>query len=127
MSDNRRILIIDDDMTLRESIADLFRISGYQVVEAASGEQGLASVQKERPDLIISDLMLPGIDGIEIRKRLLQSPDGSIQFIFVSAKAEVHALLRQHGLEHEIVVTKPFDSLELQRMVEEILVREPGP
>ena len=59
MNENRRILIIDDDVTLKESISDLFRLSGYQVVEAASGEQGLERLQAARPDLIISDLMLP--------------------------------------------------------------------
>src|SRR5258705_2158847 len=117
MTGKPRILIIDDDMTLRESIADLFRISDYEVVEASSGEQGLQRLEQGRPDIIISDVMLPGIDGIELRKRLLQSPEGSIPFIFISAKADVHSLLRQNELDRETVVSKPFDSLELLRIV----------
>jgi len=126
MTDKRTILIIDDDETLRESIADLFRLSGFQVLEAASGEQGLAMAHQQRPDIIISDLMLPGLDGVEVRKHLLQTPEGSIPFVFISAKADVHSILQEHGLGQELFLPKPFDSLKLVEMVDQILIHDPG-
>src|SRR5262245_19976293 len=121
MADKRTILIIDDDQTLRESISDLFRLSGYQVLEAASGEQGLDIVLKQRPNIIVSDLMLPGLDGVGVRKRLLQTSEGSIPFVFISAKADVHSILQEHGLGDEMFLPKPFDSLKLVEMVDQIL------
>lgn len=67
---NRKALIIEDEATVRASVAALLENNGWEIVEAESGEKGLAFAQKEHPDLILLDVMLPGIDGFTVYKEL---------------------------------------------------------
>ena len=66
----RTLLVVDDDMTLRELLADYFSQAGYRVVAAGDGSHGLTLALAEHPDLIILDLMMPGMDGWEVCRNI---------------------------------------------------------
>ncbi len=70
----KTILIIEDDKFLRELIAQKLRKEGYEVSEAVNGEEGIKKVQEEKPDLVLLDLILPGIDGFEVLSKFRDDP-----------------------------------------------------
>jgi len=70
----KKILIIEDDKFLRELIAQKLIKEGYDIVEAVDGEKGIKSVKEEKPDLILLDLILPGIDGFEVLSKIKEDP-----------------------------------------------------
>jgi len=70
----KKILIIEDDKFLRELITQKLIKEGYDIIEAVDGEKGIKSVKKEKPDLILLDLILPGIDGFEVLAKIKENP-----------------------------------------------------
>lgn len=70
----KKILIVEDDKFLRELIAQKLIKEGYDIVEAVDGEKGIKSVKEEKPDLILLDLILPGIDGFEVLAKIKENP-----------------------------------------------------
>jgi DNA-binding response OmpR family regulator len=70
-----KILIVEDDKFLRELIAKKLKNKGFDVVEAVDGEEGLKKIKEERPDLVLLDLILPGIDGFEVLARVKEDPN----------------------------------------------------
>lgn len=81
----KKILIIEDDRFLRELIARKLASEGYETAEAADGENGIISAKSFRPDLILLDLILPGIDGFEVLERIKQDKEtGSVLVIILS-------------------------------------------
>jgi DNA-binding response OmpR family regulator len=70
-----KILIVEDDRFLRELIARKLRNEGYEVLEAVDGEEGLKKIKEEKPDLILLDLILPGIDGFEVLAKTKEDPN----------------------------------------------------
>jgi Response regulators consisting of a CheY-like receiver domain and a winged-helix DNA-binding domain len=70
-----KILIVEDDKFLRELIAKKLKNEGFDVVEAVDGEEGLKKIKEERPDLVLLDLILPGIDGFEVLARVKEDPN----------------------------------------------------
>jgi DNA-binding response OmpR family regulator len=80
-----KILIVEDDRFLRELIARKLRNEGYEVIEAVDGEEGLKRIKEEKPDLVLLDLILPGIDGFEVLERSKGDPEiASIPVIILS-------------------------------------------
>ena len=71
----QKILIIEDDRFLRELMSKKLVGEGYQISEATDGEEGIRSVKSEKPDLVLLDLILPGIDGFEVLTRIKQDPE----------------------------------------------------
>ncbi len=72
---NKKILIIEDDRFLRELIARKLSAQGYEILEAVDGEKGLESIKEENPDIVLLDLILPGIDGFEVLSRVGKDED----------------------------------------------------
>lgn len=118
---SKDILLIDDDALMRRSLGFNLQQSGFQVKSAASAEDGLALAQRERPDLVLLDINLPGMDGLDALKKLR---DGlGIPVIFVTARRrELDEVL---GLElgADDYVTKPFDFDVLLARVKAVLRR----
>lgn len=73
----KKILIIEDDKFLRELISQKISKEGYEIAEAVDGEKGIESVKSEKPDLILLDLILPGIDGFEVLDRIKSDPEAA--------------------------------------------------
>ena len=119
------VLVVDDDPTVREVVITYLSKAGHTVTSAADGNEALASVAETPPELIVLDLMLPGLDGLEVSRRLRQSSD--IPVIMLTAKGSVAD--RVVGLEQgaDDYVTKPFSPRELVLRVDSVLRRTGGP
>lgn len=122
-----KILVVDDERDIIDLISANLRREGYQVVSAETGEDALELVKMERPDLVVLDLMLPGIEGLEVCRQIRGAPDfSSIPILILSAKcAEVDRVL---GLEMgaDDYITKPFSVRELVSRVRVWLRRTGG-
>ncbi|WP_460715656.1 response regulator transcription factor [Nocardioides dilutus] len=120
-----RVLVVDDDATVREVVVSYLRAHDHEVVEAEDGETALARQREEPHDLVVLDLMLPGIDGIEVCRQLRQ--DGDVPVIMLTALGEETD--RVVGLEvgADDYVTKPFSPRELALRVDSVLRRVSSP
>jgi len=115
------IMIVDDE----KQIIDLIKLSlgdEYEYMEALTGEETLLKIEQKIPDLILLDIMMPGMDGYEVAKRLKNNPKTKNTVIaMVSAKKEDHDILMGIDVGAVAFVTKPFNPMELQEKVEELL------
>lgn len=115
----KEILVIEDNQEVRENIAELLSLSGYEVRTAEHGKAGVAAVQEKKPDLILCDVMMPELDGFGVLRVLGQNPlTMDIPFIFLTAKAEKEDFRKGMGLGADDYVTKPFDDVELLDIIE---------
>ncbi|HEX7949558.1 MAG TPA: response regulator transcription factor [Candidatus Limnocylindrales bacterium] len=126
MGDPTRILVVDDDPKIRAVVRRGLAFEGYRMVEAATGEEALEKVREHLPDLVVLDLMLPGIDGIEVTRRLRSSGD-EIAILVLTARDEVKD--RVEGLETgaDDYLVKPFSFEELLARVHALLRRRTAP
>jgi two-component system, cell cycle response regulator DivK len=116
---SKRILIIDDQEDLRGVLRDLLSGSGYAVVEAADGRDGVAKARSERPDLILMDIQLPLVDGYEATRQIKADPTlARTPIIAVSSFAMKgdEEKARAAGCDH--YVTKPYSPLQLLRTIQ---------
>ena len=116
-----KILIVEDEESIAELEKDYLELSGFEVEIENSGETGLSRALKEDFDLFILDLMLPGVDGFEICKKIRQVKDTPI--LMVSAKKEDIDKIRGLGLGADDYITKPFSPSELVARVKAHLAR----
>jgi two-component system OmpR family response regulator len=121
----RRILVVDGEPPIVDAIATALRYEGYEVEEASGGREALDAVARGEPDLIVLDLMLPDIEGIEVGRRLRQR-GYKTAVLFLTAKdgtADKVAALRACGDDY---VTKPFSLAEIVARIQAILRRSGG-
>ncbi len=115
----KKILLIEDNAEMRENTAEILELANYKVVTAPNGKEGVRLAQTENPDLIISDIMMPELDGYGVLHMLSKdSATASIPFIFLTAKAEKSDYRKGMGLGADDYLTKPFDDMELLHAVE---------
>ena len=116
-----RVLVVDDDVTVREVVVSYLRAGGHAVLEAADGVEALRVMRADPADLVVLDLMMPGIDGLEVCRRLRASTDVPI-IMLTALGAEVDRVV---GLESgaDDYVTKPFSPRELVLRVDALLRR----
>jgi len=109
-----RVLIIDDSPVIREMVKDSFIPEGFEVLEAANGEDALKIAWEKHPDLIIADIKMPGIDGWEVCSQIRKHPYTSfIPFIFLTEKREVSDRIKGLEMGADDYITKPFEPEEL--------------
>ncbi|TQF07846.1 response regulator transcription factor [Kitasatospora acidiphila] len=119
-----RILVIDDDPTVAEVVAGYLTRAGHQVDLAADGTQGLALARADRPSLVVLDLMLPGIDGLEVLRRLRAAEDGAdLPVVLLTARGDEADRILGLELGADDYVTKPFSPRELVLRVQSVLRR----
>lgn len=115
----KRILIIEDDQFIRENVSEVLELSGYQVFSAVNGKEGLDLAFEIIPDLIICDIMMPIMDGYEVRKNLVENKKTKIiPFLFLTAKAELKELRHGMSLGADDYITKPFEIKDLLNSVQ---------
>ena len=119
---NNRILAVDDDSAILELISDVLSESGLEVSTASSGEEALAVLEKESFDLIILDIMMEGISGLEVCRRIRSRINCPI--LFLSAKNDVKDIVAGLGLGADDYLTKPFALEELAARVQAHLRRQ---
>lgn len=121
----KSILIIEDEKDIVDLVAYHFKQSGFSVISAVDGPTGLERARKERPSLVILDLMLPGMDGKDICRALKSNPlTRSIPILMLTAKAEEVDRVIGFELGADDYVTKPFSPRELVLRVKAILRRK---
>ncbi|MBI5503115.1 MAG: response regulator transcription factor [Deltaproteobacteria bacterium] len=118
-----KVLIIEDDRSLRDGLAMNLKASGYAVVTAADGGEGLRAAFDEAPDLIILDIMLPGMSGLEILTELRRN-QSQTHVLILSARDQLPDKLEGFGLGADDYVTKPFDLRELLARIDARLRRK---
>jgi diguanylate cyclase (GGDEF)-like protein len=120
----RQVLLIDDDMTVLEVVKTNLEIEGYDVVTEMSGETGLVSAVVEQPDVIILDIMMPGMDGWEICKRLrTDSRTKYIPVIMLTALDQTEDLVKGFEVGADDYLAKPFDNAELFARIKSVLTK----
>ena len=120
------ILVIEDDADIRELIEYNLGRDGYRVQSTADGEEGLDKARAKAPDLVVLDLMLPGIDGVELCRQLKRDPvTRNIPIVMVTAKSEETDVVLGLGVGADDYITKPFSPRTLLARVEAVLRRGP--
>lgn len=115
----KKILLIEDSADLRENTSEILTLANYDVVTAENGKIGVDMVMKERPDLIICDIMMPELDGYGVLHILSRKPEtASIPFIFLTAKTEKNDIRKGMELGADDYLTKPFDDTSLLNAIE---------
>jgi DNA-binding response OmpR family regulator len=126
MTVKRRIVMIEDEPDILEVVAYRLEREGFEVSTSRDGEEGLARIRREHPDLVILDLMLPGVDGTEICRLVKRDPQTrDIPIIMVTAKSEESDVVLGLGLGADDYVPKPFSPRELVARVQAVLRRAP--
>jgi two-component system, OmpR family, response regulator MprA len=121
-----RILVIDDDPKIRAAIRRGLVYEGYRVSEAASGEEGLAKARERFPDLIVLDVMLPGVDGLEVCRRLREARD-PVAILMLTARDEVRDRVAGLEIGADDYLVKPFSFEELLARIHALLRRRSEP
>lgn len=125
MSGPSRVLIVDDDPAILRTVSANLAARGYDVISAETGEQALREAEEHRPDLVILDLMLAGISGLEVSERL--RAESAVPILVLSARGEERAKVRALDLGADDYLTKPFGMDELLARVRALLRRPPIP
>ena len=124
----RRILVVDDDPRLLHIVSLYLGIEGYEVIQASNGEDGLRAVSETPPDLVIMDIMMPGMDGVEACRRIRENPASQaipvLMFSALSGDDDVERA-RVAGANH--LITKPFNLVGLGQVVKSFFTDSPIP
>ena len=117
-----RVLLVDDDQAILRLLEVNFRLEGFETVTASRGEDALTLAASERPDVIVLDLMLPGLDGKEVFRRLREDEaTASTPVVFLTARTAEDDLRSLGPGNRASFVTKPFDPTELVEIVRDHL------
>ncbi len=117
-----KVLIVDDEPNIALAIEFLMQQQGYQTQKAHDGRQALAALAHFQPDLIILDVMMPHMDGLELAHEVRkQAALSDTQIIFLTAKGTQRDKMDGYSAGGDLYLTKPFDNQELVRKVEELL------
>jgi DNA-binding response OmpR family regulator len=122
-----KVLVVEDEADLREVVAYNLQREGFKVLEAANGAEGLRKARNENPDLLLLDLMLPDLDGLEVCRRLKRDPvTSALRIVMLTAKGEESDVVLGLGVGADDYVTKPFSPKELVARVKAVLRRGPA-
>ena len=123
-----RVLVVDDEPAVIQMIGCVLEIRGYEVLGAGNGREALVSMEASRPDLVITDLVMPGINGLDLSRKIKNNPDwANIPLIIVTSATQDSELADgfwKSGTLADEFVTKPFDPFEMADRVERLLQRE---
>src|SRR5688572_2081509 len=115
----KTILVIEDNEDIRENVAEILTLADYNVLTAPNGKEGIDSARKNIPDLIICDIMMPGVDGYGVLHVLNKEPQTqNIPFIFLTSKSERSDFRAAMEMGADDYITKPFAGNELLNAIE---------
>jgi DNA-binding response OmpR family regulator len=117
-----QILVVEDNALLSGAIRETLELDGYRVCVATNGLQALEAFRHFRPELIVTDVTMPELDGLDLYRRVRESPDVVIPFIFISARSARDRAVKQIAKTNSTqFLTKPFSSEELLEAVRRFL------
>ncbi len=120
----KRLLVVDDDATLRMALTRYLEKRGYLIQDVASAVEALHLFEQDPPDLVVSDVMMPEMDGFEFCRRIRSSRSGQlVPFIFLSSKGDVEDRVHGHSIGADDYLIKPFEPRELLAKIEAQLER----
>jgi CheY-like chemotaxis protein/CRP-like cAMP-binding protein len=115
----KSILVIDDNADIRDNTAEILELGGYKVFTAENGKRGVDTALKEKPDVIVCDIMMPELDGYGVLHLVRKNADTQhIPFIFLTAKTERSDFRKGMEMGADDYITKPFDDIELLNAIE---------
>ncbi|MCD6063307.1 MAG: transcriptional regulator [Flavipsychrobacter sp.] len=115
----KKILLIEDNTEIRENMAEILELSGYEAITAPDGRKGVSLALETKPDIIVCDIMMPELDGYGVIHMLQKNPSTqNIPFIFLTAKAERAEIRKGMELGADDYLTKPFNGTELLNAIE---------
>jgi DNA-binding response OmpR family regulator len=119
-----RVLVVDDEAPIRLLCRVNLEAEGMEVLEAADGRSGLDIARREHPDVVLLDVMMPGLDGWRVAEELLEDDQTStIPIVFLTARAELRDRARGLDLGGLDYVTKPFNPVELAPLIRDVIAR----
>lgn len=126
MDSQKTILVVEDEEGIRSFMRAYLESEGFKVLEASNGKEGLDALAKEKPDLIITDIMMPVMDGIEFFKEVRKLPETKeLPVIMLTVKDEFSDIKYAYLLGVEEYITKPFDPSLLVNRIKQVF--EGGP
>ncbi|TCD48568.1 response regulator [Chlorobium sp. N1] len=119
---NKTILLVEDEPHTKRLISYLLSTNGFKVLLTENGKEALEVCSENTPDLILSDVMMPVMDGLELRRRVLQEDRlKDIPFVFLSARAQTHEIINAEKLKPSAYITKPVEPDEITSIINNIL------
>lgn len=117
-----KVLVVDDDPVIQRLLQVNFEMEDYEVVTAGDGAEGLERARADKPDVVLLDVMMPKMNGIEVAKALRADPDtAELPIVMLTAKAQAADIQAGKDVGVDVYVTKPFDPLELIETVRDLL------
>lgn len=125
MAEAALVLVVDDDLNLLKMVSRTLELEGYRVLTAGNGKQALLLIEKQNPDLVLLDIMMPGMDGFEVCERVRDF--SNVPVVMLTAKGQIEDI--RHGLDlgADDYMTKPFGADELLARVKAVLRRSDAP
>ena len=122
MSTTKKILVVDDDPYILMSLEFLMKKNGFEVMVARNGTEALDIVEKQVPDIVLLDIMMPDVDGYAIGKHIKSSKKlKEAKVVFMSAKSKETDIRKGYDLGASLYVTKPFSTRQLLKQVQELI------
>ncbi len=119
---HRKVLVVDDEPNIVKAVDFLLSQNGFITQKAYNGLEALSYIDTFRPDLIVLDVMMPGMDGFQVAKNIRSNPaNADMLIIFLTAKGTNRDKMQGYDLGGDIYITKPFDNDELVQAVSETL------
>ncbi|NEU30433.1 response regulator [bacterium LRH843] len=116
----QKILVVDDQFGIRVLLCEVLQKEGYQMFDAENGVQALDIVEKEQPNLVLLDMKMPGMDGLEILKRI-KKDNGHITVIMMTAYFELNLICEAMNLGAATHFAKPFDINDIRQIIKDNL------
>lgn len=121
MSEQKKILVVDDDPYILMSLEFLMKKNGFAVMVARNGTEALELVEKQLPDLVLLDIMMPDVDGYEICRHIKASKKlKDAKVVFMSAKSKEVDIKKGYDLGASLYITKPFSTREMMKQIKEL-------
>jgi len=120
----KKILVVDDEINILQTLTDLLSSSGYEVVTAMDGKAGIEMAKKAKPDLVLLDIMMPKVSGIELLKQVKsKTKHAHIPIIVLSAKSNIETIEEAMKNYADKYITKPYDPKDLLTSIQTALDR----
>ncbi len=121
-ADKTKILVVDDEPNIVQTLQDRLEMNEYQVVTAGNGREGLEKVEQEKPDVILLDVIMPIMDGHEMLEMLRKQPGGrDVSVIMLTARSQTQDIARANACGIDDYIVKPFDLSELLEKIESVV------
>ena len=117
--DSKQVLVVDDDEMIRRLVRTVLEADDFDVIEAPDGEQALTMIDELHPSVVVLDIMMPGINGVEVCRRL---DHGHTKVVILTARDDADLADECMAVGADAFLTKPFSSIQLLDLVEELMV-----